>query len=242
MSTRCVLKRTCLMFAVAAMATGSAVQSHAHQPNIAPIHSHPYGQTYSEWATDWWQVALETPASVNPITDSSGEHCDEGNMGNVWFLFGSLEPATIERSCEIPVGTALFFPVVSVFQGAFLNDPPEQRTEEFIRARVDCVEQAASTLQFEFNGTPVPGVDQFFKKSGAFYDVQLPEDNIFGATEEQIPELLLSPSADAGFYLLLRPLPPGDYDLHWEASTDECFVPVEQNVTYHLTIKPGRRE
>lgn len=241
MSTRCVLKRTCLMFAVAAMATGSAARSHAAQPNIAPIHSHPYGQTYSEWATDWWQVALETPASVNPITDNSGEHCEEGNMGNVWFLFGSLEPATIERSCEIPVGTALFFPVVSVFQGAFLNDPPEQRTEEFIRARVDCVEQAASTLQFEFNGTPVPGVDQFFKKSGAFYDVQLPEDNIFGATEEQIPELLLSPSADAGFYLLLRPLPPGDYDLHWEASTDECFVPVEQNVTYHLTIKPGRR-
>jgi hypothetical protein len=248
MLSKRILKRAALMFVIAAMATGAASKSDAREPHIAPIQSHPHGQTYGEWAADYWQVALETPASVNPITDPTGEHCDQGDMEDVWFLFGSLAPATIERSCEIPVGTALFFPVVTVFYGAFLNDPPGQRTEEFIRGQVDCVEDAASSLRFEFNGAPVQGLDQFFKDSGSFYDVQLPEDNIFGLTEAQIPELLLSPSADAGFYLFLRPLPPGDYDLHWEASTDECFnpdgspLPVEQNVTYHLTIKPGRRD
>lgn len=84
MSIRCVLKRTGFMFAVAAMATVPAANSYARQPQIAPIQSHPYGQTYSEWAVDWWQVTLETPASVNPIdVDDQGEHCDRGDMGNV---------------------------------------------------------------------------------------------------------------------------------------------------------------
>jgi hypothetical protein len=142
MSIGCVLKWTGSIFAVAAMATVPAAQSHARQPSIAPIQSHPYGQTYDEWAADWWQVALETPASVNPFTDEHGEHCDQGDMGNVWFLFGSLQSDIIERSCEIPVGTALFFPLITVFYGAFLNDPPEQRTEEFIREQVECAETA----------------------------------------------------------------------------------------------------
>ena len=241
MTTRCVLKRTCFMFAIAAMTTGSAAQSQARQPDIAPIYSHPYGQTYSEWAADWWQVALETPASVNPITDNSGEHCDEGNMGNVWFLFGSLEPATIERSCEIPFGTALFFPVVSVFQGAFLNDPPEERTEEFIRARVDCVEQAASTLQFEFNGTPVPvgsvlhEVRDFLRCAAArrqHFRCHRGADSRTPAEPERGCRIL-SPAATVAARRLRSSL--------GSLNRRVLRLPVEQNVTYHLTIKPGPR-
>ena len=86
------------------------------QPHIAPIQSHPHGQTYGEWAADWWQVALETPASVNPLTDETGENCDQGDMGNVWFLFGTFGGA-VERDCEIPVGTALFLPLINSFTG-----------------------------------------------------------------------------------------------------------------------------
>ena len=243
MSTEYTFKQASLVLVLAAMAAVPASTAIARQPNIAPIQSHPYGQTYGEWAADWWQVALETPAPVNPFTDAGGENCEQGDMGNVWFLFGSLTPDTIiERSCEIPVGTALFFPILTVFYGAFLDDPADTRTEEFIRQQVECAETAASTLLFEFNGEPVPGLDQFFKPPEFFYEVQLPEDNIFGATEDDILELKLSPSVDAGFYLLLRPLPPGIYELHWEGSAQGCsFGDFTQNVTYHLTITPGPR-
>ena len=254
MSTECTFKQASLVLVFAAMAALPAATATARQPNIAPIQSHPYGQTYAEWAADWWQVALETPAPVNPFTDTGGENCEQGDMGNVWFLFGSLTPNTIiERSCEIPVGTALFFPILTVFYGAFLAcpdpaadstncDPDELRTEEFIRQQVECAETAAPTLLFQFNGESVSGLDQFFKPSAFFYDVQLPEDNIFGATEDDILELKLSPSVDAGFYLLLRPLPPGTYELHWEGFAQGCsFGDFTQDVTYHLTITPGRR-
>jgi hypothetical protein len=240
MPTERTFKQISSMLLFTAMAAVPASTAIARQPHIAPIQSHPHGQTYSEWAADWWQVALETPASVNPFTDAGGENCDQGDMGNVWFLFGSLAPATIERSCEIPVGTALFFPLVNVFYGAFLNDPPETRTEEFIREQVECAEEAAPTLLFTFNGDPVPGLDRFFERS-VIFDVQLPEDNILDLTEAVVPNLELSPSVDAGFYLFLQPLPPGSYELHWEGSTEACSFPVAQDVTYHLTIKPGRR-
>ena len=238
MSIEHTFKQSSLLLILAAMVAVPAATAFAQQPRILPIQSHPHGQTYSEWAVDWWQVALETPAAVNPFTDPSGENCDRGDMGDVWFLFGSLEPdAIVERSCEIPADTALFFPLLTVFYGAFLNDPPGQRTEEFVREQVQCAEDAAPTLLFEFNGHPVADLDQFFERSEIF-DVKLPEDNLLGVTEAEVPDLTLSPSVDAGFYLFLLPLPPGSYELHWEGSAGTCSVPVAQNVTYHLTIKP----
>jgi hypothetical protein len=233
MSTRCALKRTGLISAVAAMATVPAVQSYASQPHIAPIQSHPHGQTYSEWAADWWEFVLETPATGHPVLDETGAACDQGDMGNVWFLFGSFGSAPIERSCEIPVGTALFLPLINNFFGAEPDDPPEERTEEFVRERANCFEDSP-TLTFELDGTSVPGLERFFEESEIF-TVELPEDNIAGLPEGTE----LSPSVDAGFYLFLRPLPPGSYDLHWEASSADCGI--AQDVTYHLTIRPGRR-
>ena len=62
----------------------------SNNPRIAPIQSHPHGNTYGEWAAEWWQWALETPASVNPVLDMTGEFCAEGQKGHVWFLAGTF--------------------------------------------------------------------------------------------------------------------------------------------------------
>jgi hypothetical protein len=257
MSTKCALKRTGLILAVAAMATVPVTKPSARQAHIAPIQSHPYGQTYNEWASRWWRVALETPAPVNPLADQTGENCDQGDMGNVWFLFGSLGTDPIERKCVIPADRAIFFPVLNQFFGAFLNDPDEQRTEAFAREQVACIKEGAELL-VEFDGTEVSDVDQFFEESMAtnapppvppndfgaslqrlasLFAVQLPEDNVFGVGEDVIPMLRLDPAVDAGFYLFLFPLRPGRHELHWKASSETCQS--MQDITYHLTIIPG---
>ncbi len=49
-----------------------------------------------------------------------------------------------------------------------------------------------------------------------------------------IPELLLSPSVDAGYYLFLAPLSPGAHDLHFHAVG--CGITLD--VTYRLTVAP----
>jgi hypothetical protein len=64
--------------------------------------------------------------------------------------------------------------------------------------------------------------------------VHLPADNLFGATADDIPGLLLSPSVDEGYYLFIQPLPPGEHTLRWQASSAACGF--GQDITYHLRI------
>jgi hypothetical protein len=70
------------------------------------------------------------------------------------------------------------------------------------------------------------------------FDVQLPTDNVFGLIIDQVPELLLSPSADSGIYLFLHPLRPGKHALHWKASQTCPSGDSTQDVTYGLTVRP----
>jgi hypothetical protein len=223
-----------LTFAIATTATAPVAKSHARQPHIAPIQSHPHGQTYSEWTADWWQFVFETPATGHPLLDETGADCDQGDMGNVWFLFGSLGGDPIERSCEIPVGTALFFPLINQVSARFEG---ETTTEQEHRAQSACVEDAATTIMFEFKGAPVSDLDRFFAQpiESAVFQAQFPDtDALLG-----LNGVFVDLGVDAGFYLFLQPLPPGTYDLHWEASSAACGS--AQDITYHLKIKPGPR-
>ena len=102
-----------LIVVLAAIATCPSVAS-AENFNIAPIQSHPHGQTYSQWAAQWWQWALETPASENPLTDTTGQFAVVNQSGRVWFLAGNVGGTTV-RTITVPSGKALFFPIVNVF-------------------------------------------------------------------------------------------------------------------------------
>jgi hypothetical protein len=229
MLANCGLWQVSVVLTMAAVATLPRSEPFAGQLEIAPIQSHPYGQTYSEWAADWWQVALETPESVNPVLVETGENCDQGNQGNVWFLFGTFGGEPIERDCEIPIGAALFFPLINQFSSRFEDEP---LTEEELREAAACVEDA--DLLFEFKGAPVNDLDQFFEESPTF-QVQFPDtDALFG-----LNGILLDLAVDAGFYLFLRPLPPGNYALHWETSSEDCEA--SQSITYSPTITRGPR-
>lgn len=215
----------------------STIQASAH--GIAPPQSKPHGKSYSEWAAAWWQWALETPASINPVLDPTGERCTVNQSGHVWFLAGSFSPGVVVRECTIPTGTALFFPLISNAWFAFLNDPPDQRTEEFIRGQIACIAGSEFPL-VEINGLVVENPTQYHEQS-VIFRVVLPEDNVFGATEAQIPELTLFPSVDEGFYLFLNPLQPGSHTIHFQAKATGCGSTAVGDITYHLTVTPGRR-
>jgi hypothetical protein len=225
------------VFLGAAMLAPSAVADEARPPEarLAQIRSHPGGLGYDQWVARWWQWALETPTAVNPIVDQTGQNCDQGQVGGVWFLGGTFDGSAATRACTLPSDTALFFPLVNQFSGAFLNDPPEQRTEEFLRSQVDCGEPA-ELLRLEIDGVELMDLDQLFVQS-VLFDVGLPEDNVFGADEATVPELLLSPSASAGYHVFLFPLSPGHHVVRWEAS----WCDVSQDVTYRLKVLDDRK-
>lgn len=201
---------------------------------IAPIQSHPHGKTYSQWSAEWWQWGLEAPTPVNPLIDPTGANCAEGQRGHVWFLAGDLGGSgdPVERACTIPTGTALFFPIVSTFYGAFQSDPPATKTEAFCRAQVELILTATTLLTLTVDGRAVKNLFSYKERSVQFV-VQLPEDNIAGLVDPD--ERLLDPACDAGFYVFLAPLPPGAHTLHWTAAGLS-----QQDITYHLTVAPGR--
>ena len=156
----------------------------------------------------------------------------------MWFLVGTLAPKRWTAPARCRTGTALLFPLINNAFFAFLNDPAEQRTEEFIRAQVTCV-QGTEFPVVEIDGKPVANPNDYLEQS-VIFKVILPEDNIFGVTEEQVPELTLFPSVDEGFYLFLNPLPPGSHTIHFQVKPLGCGVEEIADITYHLNVEPGQ--
>lgn len=125
-------------------------------PRIAPIWTTPAGQNYGRWAAQWYQWVLGIPAARNPLTDPTGENCAQRQVDEVWFLAGSSSSDPVVRTCEVPVGRSLFFPLINILYGAFLNDAPETRTEEFVRAAGSCSEPAQITVWIDRMRVPLP--------------------------------------------------------------------------------------
>lgn len=207
---------------------------------IVPVGAAPGGQTYGRWAAEWWQWALGVPAATSPVLDPDGQHCGERQVGDVWFLAGSFGADPVVRSCDVPQGKSIFLPLINSLYGAFLNDPPETRTEEFVREVARCTEPAVISVSID--GRPVAKPTRFFTglalAASPLFNIQLPPDNLLGADATQIPELVLSPSAEQGYYLFISPLPPGPHVIAWTASG--CAPDFAQDVTYHITVTGPR--
>ena len=241
-----VLEKRAVWALVAALglicfAPGSAL---ADEAEIVDIDEFIEGQDYGRWAADWWEWGLGTPGATNPLVDPTGANCGARQVEtDVWFLAGFLgDPGgPVVRECTVPEGRFLFFPLINSAAAAFLNDPPEQRTEEFIREVARC--QFGVELFLEVDGEEVEEDEDlqelFTGESGnqsPLFNVQLPPGNLFGFTEDSLPELLFSPTAEEGYYAMLEPLEPGEHTIHWVASG--CGDPdFTQDITYHLTVE-----
>jgi hypothetical protein len=213
-----------LAWLLAIIVSAAALAAPAHAV-VLPPSAQPYGATYSEWAAKWWQWALTQPASTNPIIDDTGELCGQGQSGPVWFLAGSFG-GSVTRSCTVPAGEALLVPILNLGYFAFLSDPPEQRTEAFVRGQVTAVENA-TTLTAMIDGQAVPDISRYLEKS-VLFSIMLPADNLFGLPEG----FVLDPCVDEGYYIVVPPLSVGAHTIHFAAGFDSFAI----DVTYELTV------
>ncbi len=210
-------------------------------PFVAPAFLNPGGQTYGRWAVEWWQWALGIPAAENPVSDTSGQYCALRQVGDVWFLAGAFggPPVVppVVRNCEVPAGKSLFFPLINNSYFAFLNDPPATRTEQYVRDQAKCTEPAQISLRID--GFNIPKALLTFTgapgSQSPIFNVQLPPGNVFGADQNDIPDLALSPSAEQGYYVFVYPLRPGPHTVKWTASGCTPNNP-SQDITYHLSV------
>jgi hypothetical protein len=77
---------------------------------LAERQSTAFAGSLSDITPQWWQLMYSIPPDVNPIADTTGEHCMMGQRGPTWFLGGVISGGTAIRNCSVPAGEALFFP------------------------------------------------------------------------------------------------------------------------------------
>ncbi|MET8626712.1 hypothetical protein ABZW30_23635 [Kitasatospora sp. NPDC004669] len=49
---------------------------------------------------------------MNPVSDQDGHLCAQGQKGGIWFLAGTFGE-TVTRSCTVPAGVPIAFPLVN---------------------------------------------------------------------------------------------------------------------------------
>ena len=162
-------------------------------------------------AADWWQwAATQTVVRLRAARHDRRElRRGQARFGHIWYLAGTFGGDPVIRSCDVPFGRTLIFPVVNAIAGAFPDDPAEEKTVAFQRSLIAGTREAATNLEVEIDGQPVPNIERFYEESVPF-SFRLPADNLFGAPAGT----LVSPAVDNGFYLAVAPLGLGEHTVH----------------------------
>jgi hypothetical protein len=244
---------------------------------VIPPHAKPVGASYGQWGARWWQWLYQTPVNVNPEFSPPGTpaaseavDCTVGQTGHVSFIGGTFLPTSstpevsrsdVYRTCSIPSGTFLFFPILN---GEFdnLNCIPgntnftgEQLTAQAAQGINDIV---PGSMTATIDGAPVSGLadgNSIYRAPSPWFSYTFPADNVgqfFGCNfpaGTQPPTVDGHPGATAdGIYLMLAPLSPGTHVIHFggEINIPASPPPVTgtgpldfiQNINYTITVAP----
>jgi hypothetical protein len=198
-----------MLAVVGSVPAGALAGEGKSKPRVFAPNAHPYGKSYAEWTATWWPWALREPMATNPVVDTTGANCAVGQTGKVWLLAGTFG-GTEDRSCTVPKGKALLVPLLNNFWCAFPEDPPEQKTLEFIRAQMAFVRAGATNLSATIDGVAVPNIRRYFVESAAFRFV-FPPDSVVPPPAGGVCD----PSIDFGFYVMVKPLSVGRHTIEF---------------------------
>lgn len=226
------------IFAMIGIALGLAVVpaskaiAASPNPDVFPTDEVVLGMTYGEWSAAWWKYVFAIPAANNPTNDITGQFCDIKQSGPVRLLAGLNSGEAVERNCTVPSGKAIFFPIINVECSTVEPEPFSCSNEAECRACAGAFADAIgiSTLKASIDGINVHALSGYRVQS-PFFNFTLSGNNILG-----LPAGTGSSVSD-GYWLMLKPLPPGNHVIHFEgAFVSGLGNGFSQNVTYHLTV------
>jgi len=175
-----------------------------------------------QWSSRWWQWAASFEGKA-PYQDRDGSRCAMHQDGPVWFLAGTDGSFDAVRSCTIPADRHLFVPLINWTIGD---------NQDAGVAPLSCAEKQGRAATFAdhvytglvlLDGRPI---GEFTRMRAASATCFSPRPN--GPTV-----------ATDGYWLMLKPLPPGQHTLAIAAAYRDGPRQSMQNIQYTLEVQGG---
>jgi hypothetical protein len=207
-----------LVFTLVSMQFQTVLASN-NSPRFAPPKSKPYGKSLSRWGVEWWRYILSLPADINPLNDPTGVNCGVNQSGKVFFLVGTTGGDQVVRDeCEVPVGKALFFPIINVVCAV----PEDGATRAEVKDLCSTVFGGGENVDLETLEVSVDGVSlshpERYYSGPRFFAFTGHEDNFFefscaGRDPGECYVGYHESGYSEGYWVLVRPLAPGEHEL-----------------------------
>ncbi len=208
-----------------------------------------YGRSYSEWSAAWEQWSYSIPVAQHPLFDNGD--CSVAQSGPVWFLGGKFCPNVgsgcsytgVVRSCKVPSGKALYFPVFngedSALEESVAENPGNETYQQIATLRsYEDGAMSPSKVSCSVDGKPIKHLKDQFRVQSTAFGFTLPTDNLLASVYPPGYNNFVAgsyfPAVDDGWYVMLAPLPAGPHQIHFTG-----YNPVYNftlDVTYNLAV------
>jgi hypothetical protein len=191
----------------------------AQESYLLPPDARVSGRSQEEWSAVWWQWAATFARYESPVADETGERCAAHQYGDVWFLAGTYGTNRTIRTCTVPRGKHLFFPLINyVVMPSRAPVSCKGLTETAARMTDD-----VGSLVLRVDGERYGDLERHRQVTRDCFD--------FGALNT--PPVRMFPTAGNGYYAMLRPLPPGRHVVEFGG----ILPTMVQAITYTLLVE-----
>src|SRR5215213_7983642 len=184
------------------------------------------------WVRKWWQWILQIPASKNPAYGYKGSYLEVPSPQNqpydkedVWFLAGAFNDGSLPHTCNIAHRTVTDIP----------PNKKQQELEELekkVKEEMDVINP--ESLYVTVDGQEIPNLAQYRADTDTVFPITVNgKDNVVKMKHVLGRPIKLWAKGD-GYWLFVKPLPPGEHDIHSFGSCLQGKIQIE--IHYKLNI------
>lgn len=240
-----------LLTSLAVILSLDIVRAQDTDPYTFNIHSSPYGISFKDWIAKYSSWYFSVPKQENWDFRNSPNYtpkdCSylQDPASPVFFLpyVGAELGQVATMTCNVPQNKAMLASIVGATSD--YSDPTvKTKTPEELIKLVTKSNVYPISFRITLDGHPLAITnEETYKVQSNLFDLTLPANNIWG--EPTGPDKAIV----QGWWVMLKPLPPGDHVLHYTAgyrdSRSDPSIPAGQgnqkpyiqDVTYHLIVK-----